>query len=949
MFYCTRSSGGDHVTKAEILRGVVAEKMTTAAREILAVVERTVAGYEHEAAGFRRELHRLERLLQPERTALIPEDEEGHEVVVLGEEEEEEEEQPAEQSVEDTGSLGLLWFEDEDDGDDEERQRAATTSRRRREDLKDPDYQTSPSCRLIPPRDRSDRRRPGRPRTSDTVLRICVLEDSRTAVLSNAGLFPKIEERRYNRGQNNVFLLLLLVFKKYPVQEVRCPRGLQEEDFLALLRSTFPQLEAQNPFDVFTSDRTKTLQPLKVEALTPEEICRSIRLSGGGNSALYLRLKSREDPQSSTEDLAGLQRPPGAGLQRPPGAGLQRPPGAGLQRPPGAGLQRPPGAGLQRPPGAGLQRPPGAGLQRPPGAGLQRPGATTSADETEAVTGRSFKDKPVGEPPGESSRLSPPSVPFDRRRRGRPRFGEEPTHHVLRVCVLEGLRSNVLPHKVLTKYPVQEVRCPRGLREEDFLLLLRSRVPQLEPQKPFDVFKSDRSRRLQRLQVKTLTPEEIFRTRSPGNKTLIYIRVKQTREEEPEEEEPEEEEELHLSQRSDEGTTMKSDEAKLDSSAVQPEGSGADVPSDQQEVETEALDKDGDWEPESSKRKMKRKGGAKEEQKTACQVCGFGYRVTGSLVKHAWSHVDEARGGVCGVCGERFESADALKGHLKTYKKTHDCSHCRKSFLTAAGLQSHAPLHTGSRPFKCHVCGKAFARASSLSNHRWVHAEEKPFECAACPKAFGLQAQLRAHAKAHAGRDRYRCSVCGKSLYDLRSLTRHKATHSGERRHGCGVCGKRFKLSCTLKSHEKTHAARERTFLCHVCCKTFLSNCSLKAHVRTHSGERPFACAVCGKGFVSNGERTAHARVHTGEAPYGCSQCGRFFKRKTHLSNHVRSHLGIKLYVCTVCGKPCARQEHLTVHMRTHSGERPYECSVCGKAFTQSHCLKTHMRSHDCS
>ncbi|KAK9523136.1 hypothetical protein VZT92_019553 [Zoarces viviparus] len=57
------------MSKAEILRGIVTEKLTTAAQEILAVVERTVAGYEEEASGFRREIDRrkkqLEVLLQP--------------------------------------------------------------------------------------------------------------------------------------------------------------------------------------------------------------------------------------------------------------------------------------------------------------------------------------------------------------------------------------------------------------------------------------------------------------------------------------------------------------------------------------------------------------------------------------------------------------------------------------------------------------------------------------------------------------------------------------------------------------------------------------------------------------------------------------------------------------------------------------------------------------------
>ncbi|TMS01210.1 Zinc finger protein 300 [Larimichthys crocea] len=817
------------ISKAEILRGIVTEKLTTAAQEILAVVERTVAGYEEEAAGFRREIARqrrqLERLLQPrvklERT-LVP-GLEGHEVVVS-------EEQHS--GVEDTGSLGLLWYEDDgdDEGGDEEQP----------SDLKDPDYQIT--SRFISPRGRSDRRRPGRPGISDTQnhvdLRICILEDHHTNVLSNR------------------------VFQKSPVQDLRCPRGLTEEDFLDLLRSTFPQLVAEEPLGFFTTDRTKRLQPLRAKTLTPEEIDRCIRLTGAGNSALYIRLKTAEDPQSSGEDLRPLQDSPSSS-------------------------------------------------------------AATSADQSQTY-----------------ARLSSP-----RRRRGRPRLGEEPSHHFLKVCMLEDSRCDVLPKNVLLKSSIQDLRCPRGLQEADFLDLLRSTFPQLAgDNKPFNIFKSDRSRKLQRLKVKTLTPEEIYRSmKSTGvAKTLLYIRLKT-------EDEEEEEEELDLLQQNDEAAVVvKSDEVQLSSSSL--------VQSAEEADEEEKSVGDGDWkpDPELQSSKMRRKRGAKasgvegaliESSKTPCKVCRVWYRVLGSLIKHAWSHVAEAQS-VCGVCGERFESVEELKAHLRNYQKTHDCSYCGKSFLTVTGLNCHTTLHTGDRPFKCDVCNKSFAHMSGLSVHRWVHVADKPHKCDSCPKAFGLKAQLRAHRKVHTGRDKYHCNVCGKSFYDLRSLTRHKATHSGERRYGCEVCGKRFKLPGTLKSHEKIHTSRERPYLCHICCKTFISNCGLTAHMKTHSNERPFICGVCSKGFISNGELKTHMRVHTGEAPYGCSECGRFFKRKTHLTNHMRSHLGIKLFVCGVCGKACSRQEHLTVHMRTHNGERPYQCSVCDKAFTQGHCLKTHMRSH---
>ncbi|XP_024143498.1 zinc finger protein 37 [Oryzias melastigma] len=838
MFYWKGGSGpldglGD-MSKSDILRGIISEKLSTAARDILAVVERTVADYEEEAAGFRRQIERQRRqleLLQPEvklrrRGGARDQDLCGSEVVLVGQE-------PGEPvltqqtDMEDSGSLDIWYIEDDANEEQQVLVQPTTSSRMKREDLKDPDYEV-PS-RSGPPRIRTPRKRPGRPRISDQQehldLRVRLLEDSGTEVLSNN------------------------VFRKFPVQDLRCPRGLQEASFLDLLRSRFPQLASGAPFDLFVTDNSRKLRALQVPALTPEHIHRTIRSSG--NSALYIRLKST----------------------------------------------------------------------------VERDGPSPQNQEVESLTTSSLL-----------------SVSPGRRRRGRPRTGEEPTHHVLRICVLEDPRPDESPGSVLQRSPVQELECPRGLQEPEFLDLLRASFPQLDrDDRKLGVYKSDRSKRLRRLRVDALTPEEIYRSmKSTGiKKTLLYIRMKTGDEEESEEEDEPPGSDGEQNQ----------DAAGLHSSAPSG-GISADSPSTSSMPHTDgefsgAVDPDLDWKPEPELvRRVPLSGSRKTSRsRTSCRVCGVWYRILGSLIKHAWTHADEPPS-VCGVCGEECQTPEGLKAHLKTHQKTHTCAHCGKSFLTLSGLHNHTSLHTGDRPFRCSDCSKTFVNLSSLSVHRWIHVADKPYKCDVCPKSFGLKAQLTAHKKAHASKDQYHCNICNKLVYDRRSLSRHKMTHSGERRFGCQVCGKRFKLPGTLKSHEKTHTVRDRPFLCHMCCKTFLSSCSLVAHMKTHSGERPFVCAVCSRGFLTNEALKKHLRVHTGEAPYDCKHCGRFFKLKSTLNSHIRSHLGIKRFTCGVCGKACSRQEHLTVHMRTHNGERPYKCSHCDKAFTQSHCLKSHMRSH---
>ncbi|XP_047441796.1 zinc finger protein 37-like isoform X2 [Mugil cephalus] len=858
MFYWMKPvDSAVNMSKTDILRGIVTEKLSTAAREILAVVERTVADYEKEAAGFRCEIERQRRqleLLQPrvklERTALVS-DLDNNDVVVSRDKEGE----PAHVSSahlgrqtsdvdlvtldeEDSGSMGVLWYDDnEDEVDDEEeeqRMQLLASSRQKQEDLKDPDFEM-PS-RLFSPRVQSCRRKPGRPSISDSQdhidLRIRVLEDSQTDVLSNT------------------------IFKKCPVQELQCPRGLQEDDFLSLLRSTFPQLAADEPFDFLTTDRTRRLQPLKLKTVTPQEVHRAIRSTG--NSALYIRLKTTEDPQSEGRKGEGEE-------------------------------------------------------------------ATTSASQTEM--------KP-------------------RRKRGRPRLNREPDQFSLRVCMLEDQpQTDVPPNTVLQRSSIEDLTCPQGLQEPEFLDLLRSTFPRLAgDDRPLVLYKSDRNMRLRRINLTTLTPEEIYKAikSTRPDKSLLYVKLKTSEEEE-------EEEELQLSPTNDEPLSSDTLDVKGDdSSNHHSDGDAMNLETEEGAAQSEEDGYgDSDWDPDpelqhhQSKPTRERKSGVLriEKCKTPCKVCGISYRNQASLIKHAWSHAGEPQG-VCGVCGGSFKSTEELTEHLRSYQKTHDCSYCGKSFFTVTGLSCHVSTHTGDLPFKCNICSKAFSRIYALNIHQWTHVTEKPHKCDICQKSFGLMGQLRAHVKMHLGRDKYRCHVCGRSLYDLRSLNRHKMTHTTERRYGCDICGKRFKLPGTLKSHKKIHTERERPYLCHICCKTFMSNVSLTVHIRTHSGERPFVCSVCSKGFISNGDLKHHMRVHTGEAPYSCPECGRFFKHKSHLDSHVRSHLGIKRFTCGVCGKPCARQEHLTVHMRTHNGERPYKCTMCEKAFTQSHCLKTHLKSH---
>ncbi|XP_036967065.1 uncharacterized protein LOC119026691 isoform X1 [Acanthopagrus latus] len=899
------AAGSSSMSKAEILRGVVAEKLTTAALEILAVVERTVAGYEEEASGLRQEIDRqsrqLELLLQP-RVKLERIDDEFPvcEPTAGGETEEEEQHKP--EPIADVGDGESLWpvcfseppMEEEDKED--------------QESLTEPDYEAA--SRLLTPTVQSVGKKHGMPRirqSQDHIdFRMRILEDSQIKVLS------------------------VEVYKKYPVRELRCPRDLQEPDFLDLLRSTFPQLAAQKPFDVLTSDRSKRLHPLRLETLTPEEIYRSVRSTG--HSALYIQLKTQEELKSTHEELNPSQRNDAAARSpsSPDRTRISSPRVQPDRRKPGRtrvsepqnpvrlrvriledsqvdvltpyALQKFPPRELRCPPG--LLEPDFLDLLRStfPQLAAQKPfdfftidqtmtlrplrAETWTPEEIHRTAGRSGvyirlkrpgedslqrREDASGSPSSDQLRPNTRVEP-DGTKPGSPQITDPQNHVDLRICILEDSQIDVLSPSVYKKYPVLELQVRHGLQEADFLDLLRSTFPQLAAQKPFDLFTSDRSKRLHPLRVETLTPEEIYRSvrlNGAGNSAL-YIRLKAEDEVWEEELHPadavddsssasdqtwlnmssrSQHEDMESENKKDDGS--KSAVGRLWSLLVLSEGNGDGAPVSDDDWK---LDKSEnhvrDKEPKKTTRRKKRKvrikpkgWGRRRQQRQptdsdplSCKVCQALRRSTNMLIRHAWSHVDEPER-LCGVCGERPDSVDELRNHLQGHQKTHCCDICGKSFLTVVGLNGHVAHHNGQKPHKCQICHKAFVHAWVLKSHMRRHPADKLLKCDLCPQSYDSEAKYLRHKLIHKGEKPCRCYTCGKTFASLEMLSKHLSTHAADTTSGAALT-------------------------CQICSKTFKAKHALKVHMRVHTGEKPFSCPICRRAFSYKHCMRRHMKMH---------------------------------------------------------------------------------------
>ncbi|KAM4714015.1 uncharacterized protein FYW61_019125 [Anableps anableps] len=524
------------------LRGVITQRLSTAATEILADVEMTFVVYEAEVSGLKQEIDRLKsqlELLQPR----VKEEPADDQVLFSpcgasgSERPREDVGQTCEIKLENPQILKILSFT----GGHKEEYHI---------DKQDPEV----ASRLFPSAVLTDGRNMDtshiRNLESYVDLKICILNDWSIEVVSDQ------------------------VDEYHPIHELQFHSGQQEDDFLMLLRSTFPQLAPNTPFETFITDATNRLQPLKVESFTPEQIC-----SAAGNSPLYIRLKH------PTEHEAGSQQQPvqvsdddfdeGSCYEDASSIQLQTLSNSNLSN---ESPQKKPVEDqssenediflkvrvledsrivalsktvLKKYKPKKLRCP--RGMQEAeflkmlkstfPQLDDGRPFEYLITNITKKLLPlkvESFTPEKISSAARSSGiyiRLKPVEGDIKSRLKdlllnkaggqkkkkesqNKYQIKETDTHINLRIHVLEESDIEVVTSEVLRKYRLNKLECPRGMKEEDFLNLLRSTFPKLTF---FEIFKCDRNGKLLPLNVKSFTPELICMA---AGTSALYIRLK---------------------------------------------------------------------------------------------------------------------------------------------------------------------------------------------------------------------------------------------------------------------------------------------------------------------------------------------------------------------------------------------------------------------------------------
>jgi len=97
---------------------------------------------------------------------------------------------------------------------------------------------------------------------------------------------------------------------------------------------------------------------------------------------------------------------------------------------------------------------------------------------------------------------------------------------------------------------------------------------------------------------------------------------------------------------------------------------------------------------------------------------------------------------LCEVCGQTFESLNAVNKHLVFIHNYFIC-----------------PI---DRPFPCFRCGKMFSTKFNLFRHEVeVHKMHLPFSCDNCPKKFKRRRKLHEHKRKKHPSPKVPCILCG--------------------------------------------------------------------------------------------------------------------------------------------------------------------------------------------
>ncbi|KAF3689401.1 Zinc finger and BTB domain-containing protein 40 [Channa argus] len=231
-----------------------------------------------------------------------------------------------------------------------------------------------------------------------------------------------------------------------------------------------------------------------------------------------------------------------------------------------------------------------------------------------------------------------------------------------------------------------------------------------------------------------------------------------------------------------------------------------------------------------------------------CQYCKAVFAQSIELTRHVRTHTGD-RPYVCRECGKGYSQASGLTVHLQTFhnlSEPHDCQKCCLSFSTLEEHRQHIQEFHPKEFHKCPVCSKVFTSAALLDKHKVVHTGTKPFSCEICNKSYqqlsGLWYHNRTnHPDVFASHTRQlktlvQCEVCFKFFPSAASVAKHQAAdHQGSAAMlvHCTQCPAVMSGEEEMQEHiNSQHAGQStETLSCPLCSLVSTSHLELQEHL----------------------------------------------------------------------------------------------------------------------
>ena len=187
-----------------------------------------------------------------------------------------------------------------------------------------------------------------------------------------------------------------------------------------------------------------------------------------------------------------------------------------------------------------------------------------------------------------------------------------------------------------------------------------------------------------------------------------------------------------------------------------------------------------------------------------------------ALKKH-YVYVHEENELRCGLCANRYGTAERLLRHQRKHLQRYYCPYCEEKKRYGGWekytVKLHIRKHRGDRPYPCKSCNARFKEKKDLKNHQPGCDPDVPLlTCPRCPKSFYNRLSWRRHV-GHFHDLHYECEEpgCYEMFNNTSARTRHREIHAtGPQGGEQGDKTKKWKADQTSGSQTETRLQKRK-------------------------------------------------------------------------------------------------------------------------------------------